>query len=41
MRILQKGGTVMEANLKVKLEEAVDAAQQAAIDTTHAIYLHL
>ena len=30
----------MEANLKVKLEEAVDAAQQAAIDATHAIYLH-
>ena len=30
----------MEANLRAKLEEAVDAVQKAAIDATHNIWLH-
>ena len=30
----------MEANLKERVNEAVEAVQQAAIDATHAIYLH-
>ena len=30
----------MEASLKAKLAEAVDAVQKAAVDATHNIWLH-